>query len=216
LARGITMREAYADNVSRIRAAGGIPQINHPNFVWSVRLQDLTALPDSVLLEIANAHTGVNNAGDDMSPSTEALWDSLLTRGKVVFGVADDDSHSFKPQNADAYALTRPGRAWIVVRADTLTEMAILGGIRRGDFYASTGVMLDSISTSNSQISVSMTPRQQTRFTTEFIGAGGKVLAAIRGPQASYRITGNEGYVRARIRDSDGFQAWIQPVRVRR
>jgi hypothetical protein len=216
LARGITMRQGYADNVARIRAAGGIPQINHPNFIWSVRLQDLVELPDSVLLEIANAHTGVNNAGDDLSPSTEALWDSLLTRGKTIFGVADDDAHSFRPDGADSFELTRPGRGWIVVRADTLTADAILGGIRRGDFYASTGVMLDSLAMSQTRIRLSMTQGQEARFLTEFIGSRGRVLARVRGPSATYLIKGNEGYVRARVTDSNGRRAWTQAVRVRR
>ena len=216
LARGITMQQGYADNVARIRAAGGIPQINHPNFVWSVRLQDLTELPDSVLLEISNMHTGVNNAGDDLSPPVEALWDSLLTRGKTVFGVADDDAHSFKPQNSDSYELTRPGRGWIVVRADTLTSDAILGGIRRGDFYASTGVFFDSLSMEGSGIRLTIRPREQTRYLTEFIGTGGRVLASVRGVQASYPIRGDEGYVRARITDSNGMRAWTQAVRIGR
>ena len=216
LARGITMRQGYADNVARIRAAGGIPQINHPNFVWSVRLQDLVALPDSVLLEIANAHTGVNNAGDDQSPSTEALWDSLLTRGKTIFGVADDDAHSFKPGDADSYELTRPGRGWIVVRADTLTAAAILSGLRRGDFYSSTGVTLDSLTTSRAEVRLSIVQSQQTRYLTEFIGSGGRVLARVRGTSASYRIKGDEGYVRARVTDSNGLHAWTQAVRVSR
>ena len=216
LARGITMRQGYADNVARIRAAGGIAQINHPNFVWSVRLEDLAELPDSVLLEISNMHTGVNNAGDEISPSVEALWDSLLTRGKTVFGVADDDAHSFKPENSDSYELTRPGRGWIVVRADTLTADAILGGIRRGDFYASTGVTLDSLTMSHSEIRVAIRQREQARYLTEFVGSGGRVLASARGAQAVYVIKGNEGYVRARITDSNGMRAWTQAVRVGR
>lgn len=215
-ASGITMRQGYADNVARIRAAGGIPQINHPNFVWSVRLQDLTALPDSVLLEISNMHRGVNNEGDDRSPSTEALWDSLLTRGKTIFGVADDDAHNYKPQDADSYDLERPGRGWIVVRADTLTADAILSGIRHGDFYASTGVTLDSLSVDPRQIRLSVRPRQEARFLTEFIGSRGRVLARVRGPQAAYAFKGNEGYVRARITDSNGMRAWTQAVRVKR
>jgi hypothetical protein len=216
LARGISMPAAYSDNVARIRAAGGIPQINHPNFVWSVRLADLVALPDSVLLEVANAHTGVNNAGDDVSPSTEALWDSLLTRGKTVFAVADDDAHSFKPQDSDSYELTRPGRGWIVVRADTLTADAIMTGIRRGDFYSSTGVALDSLSSTREEVRLAIRVHQQNRYLTEFIGAGGRVLARVRGSQATYRIRGDEGYVRARITDSNGWRAWTQPVRVAR
>jgi hypothetical protein len=217
IARGITLADAYARNIAEIRAAGGIAQVNHPNFRWSVRLDDLTSLPDSTLLEIWNAHTGVNNLGgaDDagrVAPSAEALWDSLLTRGKVVFAVADDDSHSFRASDADSYALTRPGRAWIMVRADTLTAPAILGAIRRGDFYASTGVTLSELAATDSTITIAVSPVYDSRYTIEFIGSGGRVLATVQGRRASYAIRGDEGYVRARVSDSNGRKAWTQAV----
>lgn len=217
LASGITMREAYATNIAAIQAAGGIAQLNHPNFRWSVRLSDLAALPDSMLLEVMNAHTGVNNAGDGAGvPATEALWDSLLSRGKVVFAIGDDDSHSFKPIDADTYELTRPGRAWIMVRADTLTANAILSGIRNGAFYASTGVTLKDIAVTLRDMRISIVPSGDARYTTEFIGRGGKVLATLRGPEATYQFRGTEGYVRARITDSNGRRALTQATFIRR
>ncbi|MGK2935872.1 MAG: CehA/McbA family metallohydrolase [Gemmatimonadaceae bacterium] len=220
IAHGIALADAYARNIAEIRAAGGIPQINHPNFRWSVRLDDLTALADSTLFEIWNAHTGVNNLGgvDDagrVAPSAEALWDSLLTRGKVVFAVADDDSHSFRASDADSYALTRPGRAWIMVRADTLTEPAILGAIRRGDFYASTGVTLSDLVVTDRAITVAVLPVYDSRYTIEFVGSGGRVLAKVHDRRSSYTIRGDEGYVRVRVSDSNGRKAWTQAVLVR-
>ncbi|MEO6331888.1 MAG: CehA/McbA family metallohydrolase [Gemmatimonadaceae bacterium] len=219
IAEGIQMKDAYARNIAEIRRAGGIAQVNHPNFRWSVRLEDLAALPDSTLLEIWNAHTGVNNLGGvdptgRAAPSAEALWDSLLTRGKVVFGVADDDSHSFRAGDADSYALTRPGRAWIMARADTLTESAILSALRRGDFYSSTGVTLSELVTTNDTMTVAATPVADSRYTIEFIGAGGRVLATVYDRRAVYAIRGGESYVRARISDSNGRKAWTQATRV--
>jgi hypothetical protein len=220
IATGITMAEGYAKNIAAIRAAGGIPQVNHPNWRWSVRLNDVVNLPDSTLFEIANAHTSVNNQGSAdadgrVVPSTEALWDSLLTRGKVLFAVGDDDAHSFKLQDADDYELTRPGRSWIMVRADTLTAPAILGAIRRGDFYASTGVTLADLVMTKKEIRLSMErPKNDDRlFVTEFIGREGKVLSTVRGLTATYSIRGDEGYVRARVTDSNGRHAWTQAVK---
>lgn len=217
IATGIAMADGYARNVAAIRAAGGIPQVNHPNYRWSVRLNDVVNLPDSTLFEIANAHTLVNNPGSANAdgrvvPSTEALWDSLLSRGKVLFAVGDDDAHSFKSSDADDYELTRPGRSWIVVRADTLTAPAILGAIRRGDFYASTGVTISDLSMSKKEIRLTFDrPKGDDRlFVTEFIGRGGKVLSTVGGLAASYAMRGNEGYVRARITDSNGRHAWTQ------
>lgn len=219
VATGITMAEGYAKNIAAVRGAGGIPQVNHPNYRWSVRLSDVVGLPDSTLFEIANAHALVNNAGSARAdgrvvPPTEALWDSLLSRGKVLFAVGDDDAHSFKPQDADDYELTRPGRSWIMVRADTLTAPSILGAIRRGDFYASTGVTFASLVMSAKEILMSMErPKGDDRlFVTEFIGRGGRVLATVQGLSASYSIRGGEGYVRARVTDSNGRRAWTQAV----
>lgn len=207
----------YARNLAEVRRQGGVAQVNHPNWHWSVALHDMLQLPDSVLLEVANAHTGVNNMGgtDDNGhwmPSTEAVWDSLLSRGKVVFMIADDDSHSFRPEHADNAELTRPGRAWIWVRADTLSADAILGSLRRGDFYGSTGVTLRDYYADGRTMKIDIAPAGDRRFTTEFIGRGGRVLRTVTGSTASYTIMGNEGYVRARVTDSQGRRAWTQPV----
>ena len=221
-ATGLTMRDGYARNVAAIRAAGGVAQVNHPNWRWSVRLEDMAALPDSTLFELWNAHVGVNNAGGRdasgaVALSTEALWDSLLTRGVLLFGVADDDSHSFRAGGADESALTRPGRAWIVARADTLTAPAIVSALRRGDFYASTGVTLATLEMAGPVVSLSMQRGRgdDRRYTTEFIGRGGRVLATAHGDSASYRVRGDEGYVRVRVTDSNGRRAWTQPRLVR-
>ena len=223
VATGITMAEGYARNLAAIRAAGGIPQVNHPNYRWSVRLSDLLALPDSTLFEIANAHTTVNNPGavgiDGRDvPSAEALWDSLLSRGRILFAIGDDDAHSFRLQDADDYELTRPGRSWIMVRADTLTAPAILGSIRRGDFYASTGVKLRELSMSprGIRLSIDRPTNDDRQFTTEFIGRGGRVLSTVHGTEAEYIVKGDEGYVRARLTDSNGRHAWTQAVAVKR
>jgi len=215
-----SIASTYARNIAEIRKQGGVAQVNHPNFRWSVKLSEMVDLPDSTLLEVWNGHSTVNNLGGTDStgnvfPSHEAVWDSLLTRGKVIWGVADDDSHSFKPEDADKLDLTRPGRGWVVVRADTLTPGAIVSALRRGDFYSSTGVTLRTLTASQSELKIDIAPNSDARYRFEFVGRGGRVLATVHGPSARYAITGSEGYVRARITDSNGLKAWTQPVIVR-
>lgn len=221
LATGMSIAATYARNGQAIRAAGGIMQVNHPNFLWSVPLADMMDLPDSTLFELWNGHPIVYNLGGTDStgqvmPSTEARWDSILSRGKLLFGVADDDSHSFKPQDAENPDLARPGRGWIQVRADTLSEAAILGALRRGDFYSSTGIVLRDVRVSPGEYRLEITPAGDRRYLTEFIGHGGRVLATSTTLRPAYRITGSEGYVRARVSDSSGRMAWTQPARVSR
>ncbi len=220
IATGTTIAATYERNVAALREAGGVVQVNHPNYRWSVPLAEMLVLPDSTLLEIWNGHPTVyNDGGTDstgaVTVSAEAHWDSLLTRGKVIFAVADDDSHHFRPHDAENPDLARPGRGWIYVRADTLSPEAILGGMRRGDFYASTGIVLRDYSADHTEIRVEIAPRNDRRYRTEFIGSGGRILATAYGTSARYQITGTEGYVRARVIDSSGRRAWMQPVHLR-
>jgi len=217
---GMTIAQTYARNGAAIQAAGGIIQVNHPNFIWSVPLADMMDLPDSTLFEVWNGHPIVYNLGGTDSTgqemlSTEARWDSVLSRGKLLFGVADDDSHSYKPQDAENPDMARPGRGWIWVRADTLSADAIVRALRRGDFYASTGITLRELTIDSGQYRLEITPAGDRRYLTEFIGQGGRILARSTTLRPSYRITGSEGYVRARVSDSSGRMAWTQPVRTR-
>jgi hypothetical protein len=220
IAKGLTIAQTYARNGAAIRAAGGLLQVNHPNFIWSVPLADMMDLPDSTLFEVWNGHPivynqgGIDSTGQEML-STEARWDSVLSRGKLLFGVADDDSHSYKVEHAENPDMARPGRAWVWVRADTLTADAILRALHRGDFYASTGILLKDLQIDPVQYALEIVPAGDRRYLTEFIGRGGRVLARSTTLRPAYRIVGGEGYVRARISDSSGRMAWTQPLSVR-
>lgn len=216
-----SIAETYASNLEKIRSRGGLMQVNHPNFRWSVPMEEMLSLPDSTIFELWNGHPIVYNEGGtdadgNAMPPTEVLWDSLLSRGKLLFGVGDDDSHSFWPRDAEDMDKARPGRAWIWVRADTLTHEAILRSLRRGDFYASTGIQLADYRVTADEMYVSITPSSDRRYLTEFIGRGGEILASVPGMSATYVFSGDELYVRARVTDSSGRKAWMQPIRLAR
>jgi hypothetical protein len=225
IATGTTIAATYARNLAAVRAAGGLPQVNHPNFKWSVGPDDMSALPDSTLFEVWNSEPRINNRGGDdgaghVSLSTDALWDTLLTRGRLLYGVASDDAHKFRPEQLEDFEATRPGGGWVMVRADTLTPDAIIAALRAGDFYATTGVTLADYRADARSITLRVappeSPRDDRRYRTEFIGRGGRVLRVVAGREARYDVRGDEGYVRARITDSNGRCAWTQPIRMTR
>jgi hypothetical protein len=148
-----------------------------------------------------------------MAPSTEALWDSLLSRGRLLFAMGTDDSHYFT--NPWDRAAPRPGQAWVMVRADTLTPGAIVRALSRGEFYATNGVTLSDLRVTGGRLTIEVgrsRPTDDTRYHIEFIGRGGRVLAAVHGMTARYDLRGDEGYVRVRVTDSHGWHAWTQPV----
>jgi hypothetical protein len=220
--QGTRIADTYAKNIAAIEAAGGIAQVNHPNWRWSVGIEDMAQLPSGTLFEVWNGIREINNLGgtDDkgnVALSTEALWDGLLSRGKLLYGVGSDDIHDLYKSASDP-EVALPGQAWIAVRAEKLVPSAIVAALKRGDFYASNGVTLEDyeVTAGNKEIIVTLKrtggSRDDTRFLTRFIGKGGRVLAEVPGLKATYKVRGDEGYVRASITDSTGRRAWTQPV----
>jgi hypothetical protein len=164
-----------------------------------------------------------------------------------LYGLATDDSHNYFGDRGAS-----PGRGWVMVQAQQLTAEALLDAIYDGNFYASSGVTLDSITwnETTAELEIRIAPQEGQQYTTEFIGtregydrraepvrdAEGKelpvtwsysselgcVLAQTTGPIATYRLKGDELYVRAVVTSSQAHanpafpdqkqQAWTQPV----
>lgn len=206
--------ESIVDVVQRcvdaIHAASGLPHVNHPNFRWALTADDLASVERLAHFEIYNGHPLVNNFGGGGRPSLEEMWDELLSRGERLYGVAVDDAHEFQGQFSPLRS--NPGRGWIVVRATELTREAILEGMRRGDFYASTGVELIDVSAREETLSLAIQPHEDTRFRTYFVGRGGAVLAVDESMEPGYTLKPGDLYVRARVVSSAGFFAWTQPL----
>jgi len=202
--------QSLQKNIDNIRAAGGIPQLNHPNFGWALSAAEIKQLKGIRLMEIYNGHPLVNNLGGGGSPSAEAIWDELLTAGMTIYAIGDDDVHQLQSKGEAIEAL--PGQAWIYVRARDLTSAAILTAIDNGEFYASTGVELAEFKGDRNEVSVKVKASNYSKYRIQFIGSGGKVLQESLEPSAIYKIKGNEGYVRAKVIESNGKLAWTQPV----
>ncbi|NJD10724.1 MAG: PHP domain-containing protein [Gemmatimonadetes bacterium] len=201
-------------NVDAVRAVSGVPHINHPNFGWALDTAVLARVERDRLLEIFNGHPTVHNRGGDDSPGLEAVWDWLLSHDRRLYGIAVDDAHHFQGEFAPDRA--NPGRGWIVVAASGLNAAALMEALEAGQFYASTGVVLERLQAEPGQLTVTIRPRSNFKYTTEFIGQDGAVLARVGGVQAAYALRGGERYVRARGTDSGGAMAWVQPVFVTR
>lgn len=201
-------------NIDDVRAKGGVPQLNHPNFGWALTAAEIKQLKNITLVEIFNGHPLVNNLGGGGSPSAEQIWDDVLSSGRVMYGIADDDSHYFKRPGDKTAPL--PGQAWVYVRASELTPTAVLSALDRGDFYASTGVELEEYSADGSGIALKIKEQRGSKYRIEFIGRGGRVFAESAQSPATYRFKGNELYVRAKVYESNGKLAWTQPIYVNR
>jgi len=206
------------------------PHVNHPNYGWAVTAEDLMDLHGERFFEVYNGHPLVHNDGDSLRPSTDRLWDIVLTHRLtgglgVVYGIATDDAHSYAQLDS---VHANPARGWVMVRADTLSAEAIVAAMEAGAFYASTGVVLAGIEASPERLALRIVGDPGVEYVTEFIGTRkgfdrsvgevpdvsglpvtgsysadiGAVLATVRGLEPAYTFAGDEIYVRARVRSS--------------
>jgi hypothetical protein len=185
------------------------------------------------LFELYNGHPKVRNFGDPKHPSTEELWDDLLTQGMTIYGVGSDDAHHFGQWNSGK---SNPGRGWVMVRTKELTSDAITKAMTRGDFYASSGVMLKKVVRGPKHIEIEVdeaatdkelaspiligrkVKKGKSGYLIEFIGPKGKVIKSSLETKASCPVT--LPYLRCkvthRIKQKDGtlleHYAWVQPV----
>lgn len=237
----------------RVTGRPMVPHVNHPNYGWAVTAEDLMDLEGERFFEIYNGHPLVHNTGDSLHPSIERIWDLVLThrltRGLgMVYGVAVDDAHHYAQMDATR---ANPARGWIMARAAALTPDDIITAMEAGEFYASTGVTLADIVPSPDGLALRIGGEPGVTYVTAFIGtrvgfdtaaralpdvAGlpvthryspeiGTVLAEVPGLEPGYTFTGDEIYVRARVRSSKPVtnpvhagevqMAWVQPVAAR-
>lgn len=146
--------------------------LNHPNFQWGVKAEEMIAAEELRYFEVFNGHSGVRNYGDETHAGCERIWDILLSvrLGKlglpVVYGVATDDSHAY---HEFAIGKTNPGRGWCMVRTQHLTAESIVRAMKAGDFYFSTGVTFDSITKVDGKLTLAINAEPGVTYKTEFI-----------------------------------------------
>jgi hypothetical protein len=164
-----------------------------------------------------------------------------------LYGLAVDDSHHY---HRLVRTNSNPGRGWVMVRASQLHANAIIAAMEAGDFYASTGVRLKDVQRGARELSLEIEAEPGVSYKTEFVGTLdgfdptstpgprptnsiyavtrryseqiGTVLAVVQGPRASYKLQGDELYVRARVTSSkpkpnafgtnETEAAWTQPL----
>lgn len=209
---GSSVLDVAQKMIDAIRASGAVPSVNHPNYGWAISAEEFLQLERTRLFEVFNGHPTVNNYGGGGVPGLEEVWDRMLSSGKLLYGIAVDDAHYFKrPEDKTA---PRPGQGWVHVRAARLDSRALLEALERGDFYSSTGVELQSLTATSTALTVAVKTEPQSKYRIQFIGKQGSVLSESISSPATYTFKGDESYVRAKVIESNGKLAWIQPVPV--
>ncbi len=176
---GVSVSDVIQNNVDAVmkqRERTGqvmMVHLNHPNFVWAVRAEDIMKVIGERFFEVYNGHPGVNNKGNADRASTERIWDIVLTKRlaelqlPVMYGLAVDDGHDY--HNIPSRK-SEPGRGWVMVLASKLTPTSLILALEAGRFYSTSGVTLKHIESSDRGLSVEIDPEPGETYTIEFVG----------------------------------------------
>ena len=193
--------------VDAITAGGGLAVMNHPNWQWH-----FNHFPQA-LMEQLNGPAGLeiyNGTIERLEGAALATdrWDQLLSKGKRVWGFANDDLH-FRHE---------AGIAWNVVQARERTSAAVLEALREGRFYASTGVTIEAVAADGPAIHVHTRDAERIRFVCRW----GAIQASFDDRAASWAVPDSPGvegflsYVRVECYGCGGRMAWTQPIHIER
>ena len=232
---GASVTDVMQRNVDAVRTQReetGVPMfihLNHPNFRWAVTPQDIIDLTGERFFEVYNGHPSVNNYGDSLRPGTEDMWDMINIAYQrktqpLLLGLATDDSHNYHLFGGQ---YSNAGRGWVMVLADSLDPAALIEAMEAGDFYATTGVILDEIRLGADALHVRVKAEAGVSYEIQFIGATGdddhtRILKTVSGTEGSIELPDNYLFVRTKIisdklkenpfQEGDYETAWTQPV----
>ncbi|MFZ0322876.1 MAG: CehA/McbA family metallohydrolase [Actinomycetes bacterium] len=194
-------------------AQGAVVYVAHP--YWNhLDPEDIATQEGFVGLEVFNGSAHLEDGRGDSS----VWWDTLLGRGRQVFGIGTDDQH---------YPLFELGTAWTMVKAAERTQHAVLDALRNGQSYFSHGPSIHDVSVDGSAVEVSCSPARSVRLQMEeehgvsvTVGRGGRRQGQILQTDGSGLITrarletarDNPRYRRVTVVDAAGNQAWSNPV----
>ena len=188
--------------IDSISAQNAFSVLNHPN--WQSHYNHCP----QELMESLVGYTGIeiyNGVIERLEgiPLATDRWDRLLSQGKKVWGFGTDDAHA--PQDVAI--------AWSVVQVDSQSPEDIIEALRTGGFYASTGVTIMEIATTEAVITV----RTENADRIRLIGDYGVIQKTEEAPSATFRVPddltnrGNATYARVECYGSGGRMAWTQP-----
>lgn len=176
---------------------GQFVTLAHP--IWSrMEPEEVLALHNFHAIEVFN--NGTEHLGH--GGNAEIYWDMLLRRGYKVLGTCSDDVHG----GVDLFG------GWLWVKAADRSKKAIMDALFRGDYYSSTGPVIEDFGIDNGKVYVKCSPCREIHFVA-YDPRGLSLFAEdTLLTEGVCPLSGREAYVRAVCVDENGHSAWTNPI----
>ena len=170
---------------------------NHPN--WSMNTSRLwCALEDLNGLEILNGDAGADSDMEDVPQ----VYQEMVRAGKRIICVGGDDNHS------------RGGSclAWTMVKADKLSYGDLIGGLEKGNCYASSCPEITELFVENGKVTVKTSEAVGIFLHTAGRRTDRKAMERNGKPvtEATFALDPNDIMFRISVRDREGRRAYTR------
>jgi len=173
----VAKMQGYIDAIAAQEETYQVPMLvhlDHPNWHNPLTTEEIMAVRGLRFFEVYNGAGPTDRGNPEKGvPSTERRWDVILSMklrrdpGYILYGVATDDSHHYFDF---AHGKANPGRGWVMVRAEALEAGALIEAMKRGDFYGTSGVMLNDVVRGDTHLAVDIAGEPGVTYTTRYIG----------------------------------------------
>lgn len=194
--------EGVNDFVRYVHEQGFLIALNHPS--WSlINAKDYLEFDGFDFIELYN--TGCIKMGH---PKDEITYNDIIKSRKRIFCTACDDNHNrrgFTDPRSDSFG------GWVMINADSLDYSVIMNALKNGDFYASEGPEIYSLTREENKVTIKTSPVKKMFKLSDGRGASGKIAAEGEYiTEATFEVDASLGMFRIRIEDEHGCCAYTQ------
>lgn len=179
------------EHIDLVSAAGGKAIVNHPRWKLTLGHDEFKEVERMEFFELYNGSPDSHNFDESDGEGMESIWDKLLSEGKKVYGVASDDAHQFKTRRLED---STPGTGWIMVFSPKLDSDVIVNSMAKGDFYATSGLVLGEIIRSNEKYVVKADDKASLEMLKKDYIIGHKIILAKTGAGLNSKQTFKKSY----------------------
>ena len=190
------------DIIKTAKEKGFLVSYNHPT--WSLEnATDYLNYEDLDFVEIYNHECTMNGRFDD-----EHVFDDFLRAGKKVWCTCCDDNHNTHHETA---TISDQIGGFTMINSDKFDYASIIEALKNGEFYASYGPEIYSVTLDGRTVTIETSPCKSVRITTR--GRRAKGVYAPEGQtitKAQFQLGDMDEYFRLTAVDESGKKAFTQ------
>ena len=187
------------DIIRIAKEKGFLVSYNHPN--WS--LDNAVGYMQYEGLDFVEVYNHSCTMNGEDSYIIKA-FDDILRSGKKIYATMCDDSHR----------LERMFGGWVMINAPKLEYATIMDALQKGNFYASNGPEIYSLTREGNAVTIKTSPAKRIALSTGSRRCG--VLWGDGVTEATFELQPSDGYFRITVDDIYGYHAHTQAYEVKK